>query len=388
MKVLALLVVGLAVVSAQPRWQVERSRLATILFGISYVDEFNGFVQGAQDGSGPLVYFTNDGGSSYQNANIDQGNGLFMAGAAHSATRAVAGGLGVISSGIQVTSNTRDFRMANIPALIGQTQSAGRVKSGSRDGAFGFVGSWPPLVESGSVAFSANAGATWSFHTVGGPAQARYGAYPSLTTWYVSGGTWPRNQNLKLKEGDFEVSQKVVFRASNETGAFRSSVSYPAIDEQSSDKNGYIGYISKTVDGGRTFQRVFINEGQYYFNGIDCADVNNCLAVAEGAAGAYLFGTNDGGATWTQRLFLAGRSASLFDVKFVNAREAWACGGILDLSFTGQFYRTVDGGVTWTPNPVPGVYGTTLTFADVRSTYHGHATGLTLDGQSSTLVYK
>jgi len=110
--------------------------------------------------------------------------------------------------------------------------------------------------------------------------------------------------------------------------------------------------------------------------------------VAEGLTGAFLFVTNDGGATWNRRLTIPGRAASLFDVKFVNSREAWACGGIIDFAFTGQFFRSLDGGNTWQANPFPGVYGTSLTFATVGQGYEGHATALTIDGQSSTLVYR
>jgi hypothetical protein len=310
---------------------------------------------------------------------------MFMSGAAHSATNAAAGGVGILTSGVQYTQNGEFFQDANIPVgfpPVGASQSGGVVKgrAGQRDGAFGFVGM---LGGNEGVAFSQNGGAGWTVHTIDdAPSQCRYGAYPTLTTWYVSGGTWPGKKSID--PAHYTVSEHMIVHYDNET----QKTSAEIIEEASASKDGYVAFISKTTDGGRTWTRVFYETSNFYFNGIDCADALNCLVVAEGSDGAYLFGTANGGVTWTQRLFIPGRSASLFDVKYVNSREAWACGGILDLSFTGSFYHTLDGGVTWLNLPFPGVYGTTLTFTPVRGSYHGHATALTIDGQSSTLVYK
>jgi len=375
----------LALVAAQPRWSLERSRLATILFGITYVDEFNGFVQGAQDGSGPLILRSRNGGSNYESVSHSGSTLMFMSGTAHTALNAAAGGVGILSSGIQYTQEGSRFQDASLPIgfpPVGASQSGAAVRDRAnfRDGAFGFVGMFSGVE---GVAFTGNGGSSWRIHPIpNAPSQVRYGAYPSMTTWYVSGGTWPDKK--QADHSHFAVSEHIITRFNNETAG----ASVDIISEASTSKNGYVAFISKTVDGGATWTRVFFQESNFYFNGIDCIDVNNCFVVAEGSDGAYLFATADAGATWQQAFMIPGRAASLFDVKYVGNREAWACGGILDFAFTGQFYHTVDAGRTWTPNPFPGVYGTTLTFAPVAGGYHGHATALTFDGQSSTLVYK
>jgi hypothetical protein len=267
---------------------------------------------------------------------------------------------------------------------VGSSQSGGAVKNRRqfRDGAFGFVGSFS---EVRGVSFTPDGGSTWNMIPIPEtPAPARYGSYPSMTTWYVSGGRWPPRADKKEDASRFELSEHLAALFPNSTAA-----SFEVSPEPTNEKTGYIAYIVKTTNGGQSWQQVFYNEDDaYYFNGIDCADENTCLAVAEGLNGARLMGTTDGGNTWTQRLFLPGRAASLFDVKFVNSREAWACGGMFDLSFTGRFYHTLDSGNTWTEHQIPGVLGTTLTFTPVGESYHGHATAITLDGQSSTLVYK
>jgi photosystem II stability/assembly factor-like uncharacterized protein len=387
MRVLGLALLLVAAAAQQPRWQVARSRLATILFGISFVDENTGFVQGAQDGEGPIVLRSTDGGNRYDRLAHSGGTFMFMSGAAHSATSAAAAGLGILTSGVQYTTTGNQFVDANVPMgfpPIGTSQSGAVVKgrAGQRDGAFGFVGSFS---ETRGIAFTANGGSTWSLSTIpDAPAQARYGSYPTLQTWYVSGGRWPPRAAKKEDGHRVEISEHIATVFAN---ASASTVEFT--NEASESDSGYIAYITKTTDGGQTWQQVFFNDADgYYFNGIDCADHLNCLVVAEGRDGARLFGTRNGGQSWEQRLFVPGRSASLFDVKYVNAQEAWACGGILDLSFTGSFFHSVDGGNTWTQHPLPGVYGTTLSFVAVRGSYQGHATALTLDGQSSTLVYK
>jgi len=378
-----------SVAVAQRRWAIEQSRLATILFGITYVDEFNGFVQGAQDGSGPLILRSTNGGSSYQQVGHTGNTFFFMSGAAHSPINAAAGGVGLLAPGVQYTTTGTSFVDANIPVgfpPVSATQSGATVRgrAGFRDGAFGFTGMFGG---SDGVAFTANGGTSWTLHTIPNlPAEVRNGAFPTLTTWYISGGTWPSKKKRGDLSGDIQVTEHVSVAVNNET--LKSSVQITAEAGQAGEREDYVGFIYKTTNGGASFQQVFFNAGQYYFNGIDCIDVNTCLVVAEGRGGARLFGTRNGGISWDERLFVPGAAASLFDVKWVNGAEAWACGGVLDLSFTGRFYHSTDGGVNWVNNPFPGVYGTTLTFAPVGTSYHGHATALTIDGQSSTLVYK
>jgi len=74
----------------------------------------------------------------------------------------------------------------------------------------------------------------------------------------------------------------------------------------------------------------------------------------------------------------------------VNKTEGWAAGGILtETKFEGEFWHTSDGGKTWAPQQVAGVYGTALSFAWVTDTqYVGWATAFTRSGQSSVLIYK
>jgi photosystem II stability/assembly factor-like uncharacterized protein len=90
--------------------------------------------------------------------------------------------------------------------------------------------------------------------------------------------------------------------------------------------------ITKSTDGGATWQVQYKNIGQFYMNDISCADDNTCYAAAEGYSddggvdGARMFVTHDGGATWTNQIVDNGFEASIMRVHAVSAMEAWAGG--------------------------------------------------------------
>ena len=67
---------------------------------------------------------------------------------------------------------------------------------------------------------------------------------------------------------------------------------------------GWVGAVSKTTDGGQTWEMVY-HTAAYYFNAISCADEDNCIAVAEGDY-AVGFHTSDGGKTWNKMITGAG----------------------------------------------------------------------------------
>ena len=112
----------------------------------------------------------------------------------------------------------------------------------------------------------------------------------------------------------------------------------------------------KTEDAGQTWTNVFHSneEDMYYFNGISCSSESHCIAVAEGDdyIGCKAFVTFDGGATWEDTLTTSGvvptTAVSLIGVDWVDDNEGWLVGteknGRL---LTGIFYKTIDGGKTF-----------------------------------------
>ena len=127
--------------------------------------------------------------------------------------------------------------------------------------------------------------------------------------------------------------------------------------------DGFIGIIAKTVDGGQTWTVQYNDTGKLYFNAIFAANENDVWAVAEGAVGAWIIHTADGGVTWETQLFAEG--ASMMAVKFFDNLEGWVA-GTSSGTFGGAFWHTVillfllglifqvDGGVNWEVFEVAG----------------------------------
>jgi len=214
-------------------------------------------------------------------------------------------------------------------------------------------------------------------------AWVRYAAYPSETTWYVSGGSW-RNEKRRV-DGQHEFSAKVRMLH----GEKGSKVMFSHFDNATtSEDDGYRAAVARTTDGGRTWERVFYESaGGFYFNQIDCPSVNSCFITGEGNAPALIMATHDGGRTW-QQVWQGTPDYDLMGIEFLSDREGWACGLRLDrqnFQFITIFLHTVDGGQTWDEQTLPGFFCTDMSFVNSRL---GRATALSLEGVSSTLVYR
>lgn len=132
-------------------------------------------------------------------------------------------------------------------------------------------------------------------------------------------------------------------------------------------ETGWFGTISKTTDGGLTWQTVFESDrlnDYYYFNSISCSSEDHCVAVAEGddaVNGGYLvraFVTFDGGVTWTNALtedVVPSTVVSMMGASWASETEGWLAGtGKNGRKLSGLFFHTVDGGKTYALAQVTG----------------------------------
>jgi hypothetical protein len=187
--------------------------------------------------------------------------------------------------------------------------------------------------------------------------EARYGAFPSQNTWYVTSGTWP---NSKARRDALRLSQRVRVVVPTQTNA------NPEVRFVSAQNllRGYVGAISKTTDGGVTWTKVFDSNGQYYFNQISCVNDNNCFAVGENGKMATVLKTTNGGAAWTPVLTLNGPN-SLHAVNMLSTSEIFVSGGTVssgaNKELVGLYYRSTDGGATWAKSTFNG-YGWDMDF--------------------------
>ena len=216
--------------------------------------------------------------------------------------------------------------------------------------------------EVNGVGVSTDGGKTWSFHDIGLPSgdyPARYGAFPSETTWYVGSGSWSdvpvKNKVSPLSRNmtSLDVNSRVT--VSREGTRYRH-------DKVESDYHW--GAISKTTDGGRTFEKVFESR-DYYMNEIDCSTTEICMAVGENGDSAVVLRTEDGGKSWATVMSVTSPlGENLMGCKMLSDTEAWVSGGTFDGGMVGHYYHTMDGGKTWDMQSLKNGYSMDLSFSD------------------------
>ncbi len=99
---------------------------------------------------------------------------------------------------------------------------------------------------------------------------------------------------------------------------------------------GWQNYFIKTTDGGTNWTEIEIDPDIWYIREIEFWDANNGVVAA---AGAEVYVTDDGGATWTEA---TGNTTSFQDVVYVNSTTLFGVGG------DEKINKSIDGGLTWT----------------------------------------
>jgi photosystem II stability/assembly factor-like uncharacterized protein len=358
--------------------------VASACTGVGASSDTTAFVAAGANGAGAEILKTVDDGKTFNSIAPSGSAFLLLDAGSNSATSAVINGL----FGAQYTSDGKTFQSSKGGGGQGQSVEGFGKNSYGIAGAFGGPS---------GVAVSTDAGATFTSFPVSATAldsqhPARYAAYPSETTWYVSAGEWPQNSKSMSDEKSLlikHLNERVQLRQDRATGDMFYHML--ELDELASPNNAtqYTGAIAKTTDGGKTWENVFQQDGSFYFNGIHCHDEEHCIAVAEGHncanPGAHIFITHDGGAHWNQTLFDSGGGAGLMGARMTSATEGWAAGGLgSSLSFEGRFWHTMDAGNTWTKEPLKGMLAMGLDCSDAG---HCFAPGITVDRQGTVARY-
>lgn len=214
---------------------------------------------------------------------------------------------------------------------------------------------------------------------------ARYGAYPSATTWYLTAGTFPTNNSDAFKH----VNSKLMINKKNGKyhvagNGFDIKGSPPSAVATASAVDGFTAGIFKTTDKGASWTQVFKDvSNTIYPNGIDCISEDHCIAVVEGT-NCQILVTTSGGKNWTMANEDTDAACSLTYVAMISETEAWVGGGhMAQFDFEGRFWHTTDGGKSWTKEAIKGVYIFDL---DMQSASSGYAVALTQ--QSGVALFK
>lgn len=364
----------LAVCASAASWSVKSQNFATIAVAIACPTTTTCIAPVGINGEGSFVWVSQDAGNTWNPANSPN-ELMFLGAAAQGPSAVVADELSLI------VASSQPYNFTN-PA-DGSLITSQNVEV-SDDGTF-YGAAGQDINGDNGAAISNDGGESWKFFNASVlETFARYGAYPSLTTWYVSAGEWPNNNQASELTATRLTSRIHLEKVGN----MMRPRWFEASNVRSGD--GWKAQIVKTTDGGKTWSSVFYDAGNFYFNEISCGSVDHCCAVGEAdssnSPGIRIYCTTDGGKTWERTLFQASSTLSIMAIEFLSDQEAWAAGGNMDpTNFEGYFWHTLDGGKTWTPQTVPGVYGNDLSFP---ANNVGFATAFNVEDESSLLVFQ
>lgn len=110
----------------------------------------------------------------------------------------------------------------------------------------------------------------------------------------------------------------------------------------------FAGTLFKSIDYGNTWNTSTI-DSNFSLRKIKCIDENTCFAYGYGS----FYKTTDGGTTWTQ---ISGFYADILDVEFADSLTGYAS-GFDTPNGGGRLYKTVDGGTTWVTTLTTNLYG-------------------------------
>jgi photosystem II stability/assembly factor-like uncharacterized protein len=340
------------------------------------------FVAAGANGVGAEVLTTTDGGKTFTSDTIS--GVLFLDAGARGPTSAVANGL----FGASYSTDGKTFKGSSGGGGQGQSVEGFGTNSYGIAGAFGGA--------AGGVAVSNDGGKSFkSFPCDALDAQhpARYAAFPTADTWYISAGAWPTHSEAEKSDEKSlfikSLNERVQIRKDRKTGEHFYHYVPEEMLASPNNVTQYTGAIAKTTDGGKTWKKVFQKDGSFYFNGIHCHSEDHCIAVAEGhncqPAGSYIYVTKDGGATWNMTHNDVGGGATLMGARMVSDTEGWAAGGLgSSFSFEGRFYHTTDGGSTWTKEALKGMLAMGIDCFDANNCF---APGIGVDRQGAVASY-
>jgi photosystem II stability/assembly factor-like uncharacterized protein len=262
----------------------------------------------------------------------------------------------------------------------GTAQCVRNVGPRSNPDALAAVGEFGLFTSKNGVAISSDGGIIFEAYDAGLSMDARYGAFPSTSVWYITAGDWPESNDDKAPTNDNmaptndNMAHDIVFSRTPRLHVRRHGKGYKTFVTPSAATNNTIFECQVTVsrDSGKTWTTVYQNLGDFYPNGIACQDEDNCCFVGESdggpSPGARIHCTNDGGSSWNQTLFLSGPSNSLMDIRITGtAGEYWAVGGNLvsELDANATFWHSTNNGASWTlDSTISGSYATAVDCLD------------------------
>ena len=212
------------------------------------------------------------------------------------------------------------------------------------------------------VAYSDNAGVTWTTVTVGS-LLAQYATKAKTLFAYSAQAIW-----LACTGGYiyFSADGGLTWTAQTSGGVTAqnlNAIHFPKGDRLNGFAVGAANAMLKTIDGGTVWTSVTTPVAQVAvaINGVFALTAQKIwLAYNDGK----LFYSNDGGTTWAQRTHPMSAAGALIQVGFLNEMQGFFIHN--PSGPVGSLYLTRDGGYTWEPVELSGTNGGLNAFAIVN----------------------
>jgi len=359
---------AVAVASAAPAWKIIDSDIATIDTGLAFTTDLIGYSGGASNGVGPAIFKTVDGGVTWTTCPAQFGLDLLLLDTDAALNT-------VVVSSIFGELYSDDAGGSFQPSVGGGTSQSVRFLDTNGDGGlkFGVTGQYGNVQ---GVGISVDGGKTFKTYDAKLTTEARYGAFPTDTTWYVAAGEWPDSgDDTPTDDPAMDDTAAPIRRHKYKYNGRSLARQKPGAPK--AETGSYQAQITVTTDGGATFKTIFNETNTFYFNGIDCQpdNANWCCAVGEADSdspvpGARIHCTQNGGSTWTRTFFAPGTASSgysLMEIRFTTNNDVFAVGGELGVLYpSAWFLQSSDGGMTWTNSTtrIAGYYAMGLSVVD------------------------
>lgn len=362
------------------KWTVLSGQFSAVTIGIAFRNDKVGWTTQTTGSSIPQIVTTSDSGASWKPVTSSPGTPMPLGITAKKG----AGGAGIVGAtgfGSTVFSLDGEHFNRSLAAIVVSQDikyQNGQMVITNPSG--------PCISKTGGLLYTCHK-VPFKYGQLG-----RYSSAPSADVIYTTAGTWPQSPSPSPAEDVVEVTRNLRIRRKH--GVLTSELG-PLTPNVAGNSTSYSAELWKSSDGGKTWKNLISDEGNFYFNDIDCLDETHCIAVGEGfdrdgsrSPGARVYLTTDGETFKEVHRETTTGEDSLMAAKMLSTTEHWAGGTTKAGGLTAPVLalHSTDAGSTYT-NEHGNVIGQMITAMDFVTNKHGYATTVNALQVSSLLQY-
>lgn len=352
----------------------------TILFAIG-LGNSTVFAAGESSNAVKQLVSSNDHGKTWQSGQLEN-NGLFLLTMLMASnTSGIVGGVSLAKPAYSYTTNGKSWVPSNEPGVFLETSQSAQLVGGT--GIFGLTGQWTGV---NGVSFSADGGKSFTRLNIplfSATVQASAGSFPTASTWFVAGGFAPNNNNNSSASENlhFVHPQLAIRHKRVGSESIRKAEFFPFKESnRATNTSAYFANIVRTQDGGKTWVSVF-SSTKFSVVDIRFVSATTGFFVAFDGADSFVYGTTNGGASWS--VLLQAPNTALSYGSTPTAQDFFIGGA--SGNGGGLIFSSHNAGATWTSVSVSGVQ--MIANLVMASATQGYAAGLAFDGLCHVYSY-